>query len=94
MLKELYQYIGKTIVHDGTSCQLIEILEDGPSLVFQCPGQKSTIQTSQHGDALRRTPDTYTVPLISSIQQDLHPVAKSLIPSNQHQAYIDYFASA
>ena len=92
MLKELYQYIGQSILYDGMRCQLIEVLEDGPSLVFTCPGQKSTIQANQHGDASRRTPDNYTVPLLSSIHEDLHPAAKALIPEDRHQDFIRYFS--
>ena len=94
MLKQLYQYIGQSIVYDGMRCQLIEILEDGPSLVFSCPGQKSSIQTNQHGEASRRTPDSYTVPLLSSIHRELHPAARALIPDDQQQAFIDYFSAA
>ena len=94
MLKELYQYIGCSITHDGRYCQLIEILEDGPSLVFKCPDEQLTIQTNQHGDASRKVAGTYTVPLLSSIHHDLHPVVKTLIPEKHHQAFIDYFSKA
>lgn len=94
MIKELYQYIGQTIVFDGKRCQLIEILEDGPSLVFTCPGQKASIQANQHGEASRRTPDSYTVPLMSSVEQGLHPAARALIPEHRQQAFIDYFSGA
>lgn len=92
MLHELYLYIGQTIVYEGTRCQLIEILEDGPSLVFSCPDHKATIQTNQHGDANRRTPENYTVPLLSSVHNDLHPAARELIPEERQQEFIDYFS--
>ena len=92
MLKELYQYIGQSILFDGMHCQLIEILEDGPALVFTCPDQKASIQANQHGDASRRTPNSYTVPLLSSVNDDLHPAAKALIPEHQQQAFLRYFS--
>ena len=94
MLKELYQYIGQSIIHDGMRCQLIEILEDGPSLVFNCPEKKSSIQTNQHGDANRKAPSTYTIPLLSTIHNDLHPVVKELIPDEQHKDFLAYFCNA
>ena len=94
MLKELYQYIGQSIIYDGMRCQLIEILQDGPALVFSCPDQKASIQVNQHGDASRRTPNNYTVPLLSSIHNELHPAARELIPADQQQAFINYFSNA
>ena len=94
MLRELYQHIGESITFEGVSCQLIEILEDGPHLVFQCPDKQAIIQTNQHGDATRRTPTTYTIPLLSSIGDDLHPVVKELLPEDQHEKYRIYFCKA
>ena len=94
MLRELYQYIGESIIFEGMRCQLIEILEDGPHLVFQCPDKQSIIQTNQHGDATRRSPTTYTVPLLSSVENDLHPVVKELLPEEQHEKYRTYFCNA
>jgi len=55
---------------------------------------KATIQTNQHGDANRRTPENYTVPLLSQVHNDLHPAARELIPAERHQAFIDYFSRA
>jgi hypothetical protein len=94
MVKELYQYIGNSIIYDGMRCQLIEIIEDGPSLVFTCPEQAASIQANQHGDAGRRAPNNYTVPLLSEIQRDLHPAARALIPADRRQAFVDYFSNA
>ena len=94
MLRELYQYIGESIIYEGMRCQLIEILEEGPHLVFQCPDKQSDIQSNQHGDATRRSPGTYTVPLLSSIGNDLHPAVKALLPDEQHQQFLTYFTNA
>ena len=94
MLQALYQYIGHTIVFDGKRCQLVEVLEQGPALVFLCPDEIGSIQANQHGDAGRRTPNHYTVPLISELGDQLHPAAQALIPVDQQQALLDYFASS
>lgn len=93
MLQTLYQYIGQSIVLDGKRCQLVEVLAQGPALVFLCPDERHSIQANQHGDAGRRTPNHYTVPLLSELGGRLHPAAQALIPEAQHQALLDYFAN-
>lgn len=84
MINRLHQFIGNSIEHDGKTCRLIEILEAEQALVFVCPNTAPVIQTNQHGEAGRHAPQTYTVPLLSSIGNDLHPVAKQVFPASLH----------
>lgn len=91
MIEQLNQFLGQTIDHDGQRCQLIEILEDGPMLVFLCPDEDSSIQTNQHGDATRRSPNTYSVPLVSSGGDQLHPVAQAIFPEALHAELLERF---
>ncbi len=72
-LDQLRGMIGLHLVHQGTSCQVIEVLEDGPSLVLQSIHESPTIQPNQHGEAQRRTPVTYTVPVLNNERNELHP---------------------
>jgi hypothetical protein len=84
MINRLHQYIGSTIEHEGQTCELIEILEAEQSLVFVCRHAAPVLQANQHGEAGRHAPQTYTVPLLSAIGQELHPVARQIFPANLH----------
>ena len=72
-LDQLRGMIGLRLIHQGMTCQVIEVLEDGPSLVLQSIHETPTIQPNQHGEAQRRTPVTYTVPVLSRDKNELHP---------------------
>jgi len=60
-LEQLRSLIGLRMIHQGQRCQVIEVLEDGPSLVLQGLDESPTIQPNQHGEATRRSPVTYTI---------------------------------
>jgi hypothetical protein len=70
-LSQLRGMIGVTVWHQGQQCRVIEVLEDGPSLVIQA-AKESTIQTNQHGDPTRRVPLTYTIPVLAADGTELH----------------------
>lgn len=72
-LEQLRSMIGLRLWHQGILCQVIEVLEDGPSLVLQSLKEAPTIQPNQHGEATRRTPVTYTVPVLNNDKTELHP---------------------
>lgn len=84
MLEHLQQYIGCEITYKGKRCQLVEILDDGPSLVLMCLQPGTAIQSNQHGGANRRVNETHTVPCLSEIHDDLHPVLKAILPEDAH----------
>jgi len=79
MHKLLHNLIGQQITHEKKLHVLIEVMDDGPYLVFQCP-QDKTIQCNQHGNAHRKSAPTYTIHCLNENKDDLHPVLKSLIP--------------
>lgn len=58
----LYALIGKTLSFRGHNCRVIEILDDGNSLVLEAIDTRM-IQGDRHGEAHRRVPQTFTVPL-------------------------------
>jgi hypothetical protein len=72
-LDQLRSMIGLRLMHQGIACQVIEVLEDGPSLVLQSSHEKPAIQANQHGEANRRTPVTYTIPVLNHDKTELHP---------------------
>ncbi len=89
MIKQLYKLIGEKIIHDQQQCTLIEVLEDGPHLVFQCQGEKS-IQLNQHGNAHRKSSPTFTIHCLNEFRTDLHPALKKLIRTDQQPALLEY----
>lgn len=62
-VQQLRKLIGKEVVHQGTSCRIIEILEHEPALVLQSSGPREGIQDNQFGDPHRRVSEVYTIPL-------------------------------
>ncbi len=66
-LNQLRGMIGLQVMHLGCPCQVVEVLEDGPSLVLlDLEESRSTIQADQHGEAHRRVPVTYTIPVLNA----------------------------
>ena len=77
-LEQLRGMIGLKVRHQGLHCQIIEVLEDGPSLVLQNCEAVSTIQPNQFGDANRRVPQTHTIPVLTPDQKELHALFLAL----------------
>jgi hypothetical protein len=72
-IDQLRSMIGLRLLYQGILCRVIEVLEDGPSLVLQSIDEEPSIQANQHGEANRRTPVSYTVPVLNDTQTELHP---------------------
>ncbi len=70
-LDQLRSLIGLHMLHQGLRCQVIEVLEDGPSIVLQGLDASPTIQPNQHGEATRRSPVTYTIPVLNEDRTEL-----------------------
>ena len=75
-LEQLRGMIGLELYHNNKVCQVIEVLEDGPSLVIQY--YDDNIQQNQHGDAHRRVPETLCVPVLSGDKTQLSEMFLSL----------------
>ena len=71
-LEHLRTYIGRELDFDGHHCRIVELLEDGPSLVLSCETAAAVIQPNQHGDATRRVARTRTVPILTADGTQLH----------------------
>ncbi len=71
-VNELRSMIGLRVSYQGSTCSIIEVLEDGPSLVLQETGTAASIQSNLHGQPTRRSPQTLTVRVLSENGTALH----------------------
>lgn len=70
-VNELRAMIGMSVCYQGNHGTIIEVLEDGPSLVLQSASSAS-IQSNLHGHPTRRSPHTLTVRVLSENGTELH----------------------
>ena len=75
-LNQLRGMIGIELRYNNKTCQVVEVLEDGPSLVLQY--FENDIQKNQHGNAHRRVPETFCIPVLSTDKKELSEVFLSL----------------
>ncbi len=87
MYSQLHNLIGQQITHNNKPCALIEVIDDGPLLVFQCHAIKE-IQHDQHGNANRRSHPTFTIHCLNELKTDLHPVLKELLSATEQQSLL------
>lgn len=71
-VERLRRLIGAAVRHAGVDCRIIEVLEDGPSLVLQSEMGQS-IQPDQYGEAHRWVPHTLTIPVFNDEKTELNP---------------------
>lgn len=64
-LTQLRGRIGSLVEHQGVICRIVEVLEQEPALVLATV-HEDHIQTDQFGNPKRRTPTTFTVPVLSA----------------------------
>jgi len=76
-LDQLRNMIGIELNHQGIPCKVVEVLEDGPSIVLMCTDE-GCIQSDQYGNPLRRVPQTFNVPVLSRDKQSIHPAFLAL----------------
>ncbi|MGE0081872.1 MAG: hypothetical protein AB7U81_11300 [Thiohalomonadaceae bacterium] len=70
-IEELRGLIGTTVSYRGIPCCVIEVLEDGPSLVL-LDRTHDSVQADQFGEPWRQLPDTHVVPVWQSGGQEFH----------------------
>jgi NADPH-dependent ferric siderophore reductase len=77
-IRTMRGFIGKQVEYAHSHCEIIEVLEDIPALVLQSLEPHNHIQINGMGQAHRRTPRTYTIPIYDAELNELTPVFKSL----------------
>lgn len=82
----LHDLVGRRLVYDGVACQVIDVVHDGPFVVLSCDATVGVIQANQFGEARRRVPQTYMIPLWSQVRDDLHPVLRELLSVDECDA--------
>lgn len=76
-IERLRDMIGVQVHHEGVRCEVVEILEDGPTLILTSIGE-DTIQSDQFGSPSRRVPQTYLVPVLAADGSGVHPAFLAL----------------
>jgi hypothetical protein len=71
-LEQLRDLIGINVIYRGNPCSIIEVLEDGPSLVLEDTGTYEALQETQFGTPYRAVPETHTIPVLSETGE-FHP---------------------
>lgn len=74
--------IGLRVTYMETYCQVVEILDDGPHLVLESLERHISIQADQHGEAHRKVPKTFTIPILSVDMLEFSAEFLSLHPEN------------
>lgn len=72
-LDQLRQMIGVQVRAEGLLWHVVEVLEDGPSLVLESLPDRRVVQTDQFGEGRRWAPDHLTVPVLSADRREIHP---------------------
>ncbi len=80
-IPKLQEFLGRELIYSGTACRVIEILEEDPALVLEDRGDSRIIQANQYGEARRRAPRTFTVPLLNVRRDGLNPALLELVNS-------------
>lgn len=73
---------------EGKWLEVIEIIHDGPQIVLKQTDAKTTILNNQYGEASSLTYQTFSVPLHSALNDDLHPVVKRLLGEKESKALL------
>lgn len=69
-LVQLRGLIGLQVHYERCDCVIVEVLEDGPSIVLRADNA-TCIQHDQHGEAHRHVPRTMTIPVLSKDKTEL-----------------------
>jgi len=71
-IEQLRGMLGLPVSYYGRRYRILEVLEDGPSLVLVEEGSVTEIQPGLAGGAVRRVPVTETVRVLSDDHTGLH----------------------
>jgi hypothetical protein len=71
-LEQMRGLIGIRVSYRGDQYEVIEVLEDGPSVVLRQLGEQRVIQSNYHGNPHRRVQETLMVPVLAPDRRALH----------------------
>ncbi len=70
---KLKNLLGRSLIYQGISCQVIDILVDETALVLRDGRDHKVIHADQYGDASFRAPQTFTVAVLNNHRSSLNP---------------------
>lgn len=77
-LDDLRMLIGRRLEWHGVPCEIVEVLDEGPSLVLRSVEPGRPVHGDRHGEAVRRGPDTFEVPVADG-DGNAHPDFVALV---------------
>jgi len=77
---QIRSMIGLQVKHHHVDCRIVEILEDGPAIILEDMEHHNSIQADQHGEAHRRVPQTYTIPVLTPDKHEFSSAFLALEP--------------
>ena len=80
MVQLLAPLIGIRGRYGGRVLELVEVLAEGPQVALLDTSSSPGIQANQYGDPLTRQPRILTLPVVSEVEADVHPVLRALLP--------------
>lgn len=80
--EQVRSMIGLRVVFHDNHWQIVEVLDDGPHLVLESLERHKSIQADQHGEAHRKVPKTYTIPILSPDRLEFSGEFLTLIPED------------
>lgn len=81
--EQMRDMIGLQVRYHEVYCRVVEILEDGPTLVLEDLEQHISIQPDQHGEAHRKVPKIYTISVLTHDKLEFSPAFLALEPLTQ-----------
>ncbi len=80
--EQIHGMIGLRVIFQDTPCRIVEILDDGPHLILECIEKHKSIQPDQHGEAHRRVPQTFTIPILTPEKTEFSGEFLTLVPED------------
>ena len=71
--EKLTNLLGQSLIYQGISCQVIDILVDETALVLRDGHDRKVIHADQYGDASFRAPQTFTVAVLNVHRSGFNP---------------------
>ncbi|MGM0564156.1 MAG: hypothetical protein ACQES2_07485 [Pseudomonadota bacterium] len=71
--------IGVRGVYKGREFAVIEVMDSGPSVVLEPTESDNVVQNTAQGEAKRFAQSNYTIPFLSPVDGDIHPVLQGFL---------------
>lgn len=78
-IEDLRPLIGQRIRGGKCVYTIVEVLDEGPSVILESESRFKIIQENQHGIPSRRSRHTITMPVLSPDGRDWNPALKDLL---------------